>query len=307
MALAIRNRDFLIIEDSPAVNILLKDYLKKLGITKIQSCQNGKKGIAAFKKLVKTNSDSIVFLDYHLPDMNGFSVMTQLVKIKPNVKVIIETALERNEQSIKDVIAQGACQYLAKPIRFEQIKEIIESLEMEDNMLNKKDENLAEEVVHMINRNTQVSFAKISEFLNIGKEDFLPIITKLKSENKVMQVNDIKEVACHNCSSIKITQIFHCPACNGSNFKQENLIEHYNCGNVSPEQSYNDDVCPKCRDKIKILGADYKLLKNFYTCNECNEKFQEVATKFLCLKCNSQFKIEDAKWQTSFGYRIPVY
>jgi len=56
-----------------------------------------------------------------LPDMNGFSVMTQLVKIKPNVKVIIETALERNEQSIKDVIAEGAYQYLAKPIRFEQM------------------------------------------------------------------------------------------------------------------------------------------------------------------------------------------
>ncbi len=287
--------------------MLLTDYFKKLGIKKIQSCQNGKKGITAFKKFVKTNSDPIVFLDYNLPDMNGFSVMTQLVKIKPNVKVIIETALERNEQSIKKVIAQGACQYLAKPIRFEQIKEMIESLEMEENMFNKKDENLTEEVVHMINHNTQVSFAKISEFLNIGQEDFLPIITKLKSENKVMQVNDIKEVTCHNCNSIKITQVFHCPACNGSNFKQENLIEHYNCGNVSSEQSYNDDVCPKCRDKIKILGADYKILKNFYTCNECNEKFQEVATKFLCLKCNSQFKIEDAKWQTSFGYRVAAY
>ena len=307
MSIVIRKRDYLIIEDSPAVSLLLTDYLKKLGIKKIQSCQNGKKGISAFKKFVKTNSDPIVFLDYNLPDMNGFSVMTQLVKIKPNVKVIIETALERNEQSIKDVIAEGACQYLAKPIRFEQIKEIIETLEMEYNMLNKKDENLADEVVHMINRNTQVSFAKISEFLNIGKEDFLPIITKLKSTNKVMQVNDIKEVACYNCSSIKITQVFYCPACNGSNFKQENLIEHYNCGNVSSEQSYNDDVCPKCRDKIKILGADYKILKNFYTCNECNEKFQEVATKFLCLKCNSQFKIEDAKWQTSFGYRIAAH
>ena len=286
--------------------MLLKDFLQKLGIKKIQSSESGKKGITAFKKLVKSNSEPIVFLDYNLPDMNGFSVMTQLIKIKPNVKVIIETALERNEQSIKDVIAQGACQYLAKPIRFEQIKEIIESLEMEDNMLTKKNENLADEVVHMINRNTQVSFAKISEFLNIGKEDFLPIISKLKSENKVLQVNDIKEVACHNCSSIKITQVYHCPACNGSNFKQENLIEHYDCGNVSPEHSYDDDVCPKCRDKIKVLGADYKILKNYYSCNECEEKFQEVATKFLCLKCNAQFRIEDAKWQTSFGYRIPA-
>ena len=300
----IREKNFLIIEDSPAVALLLKEYLIKLGIEKIQSFENGKKGIAAFKKLVKTKNEPVVFLDYNLPDMNGFSVMTQLVKIKPDVKVIIETALERNEQSIKDVIAQGAYQYLSKPIRFENIKEIIQSIEKEQSLIEKNDENISEEVIHMINRNTQVSFAKISEFLNIGKEDFLPIISKLKLENKVMQVNDIKEIACHNCGSIKITQVFHCPACNGSNFKQENLIEHYNCGNVSPEKNYHDDMCPKCRDKIKILGADYKVLKNYYTCNDCSEKFQEIATKFYCLKCNTQFNMEDAKWETSFGYRV---
>lgn len=304
MAPVIRERNFLIIEDSPAVNLLLKEYLKKIGIKKITTYENGKKGIHAFKNLVKIKKNPIVFLDYNLPDMNGFSVMTQLIKIKPNVKVIIETAVEKNEQSIKDLIAQGAYHYLPKPIRFEDIKIIIESLEMEESMLNKKQDNMSQEVVHMINRNTQVSFAKISEFLNIGKEDFLPIITKLKSENKVMQINDIKEIACQNCSSVKITQVFHCPSCNGSNFKQENLIEHYNCGNVSPEFSYNNDVCPKCRDKIKVLGADYKVLKNYYTCNDCNEKFQEIGTKFLCLKCNNQFKMEDAKWATSLGYRV---
>jgi len=303
----IRDRDFLIIEDSPAVALLLKEYLKKLGIKKIRSFENGKKGIAAFKKLVKTKNVPVVFLDYNLPDMNGYSVMTQLIKVKPDVKVIIETALDRNEKSIKDVIAVGAYQYISKPIRFENIKEIIQIIEKEQSLLEKKDENISEEVVHMINRNTQLSFAKISEFLNIGKEDFLPIITKLKSENKVMQINDIKEIACHNCGSMKITQVFHCPACNGSNFKQENLIEHYNCGNVSPEKNYNDDMCPKCRDKIKILGADYKVLKNYYTCNDCNEKFQEITTKFYCLKCNNQFNMEDAKWETSFGYRLVTH
>jgi len=304
LALAIRERIFLIIEDSPAVTLLIKEYLENLGIKEIKTFENGKKGIVEFKKLVKKKTGPIVFLDYNLPDMNGFSVMTQLIKVKPDVKVIIETALERNEQSIKDLIAQGAYDYLSKPIRFEDIKKIIESLEMEQSMLNKKQDNMSQEVVHMINRNNQVSFAKISEFLNIGKEDFLPIITKLKSENKVMQINDIKEIACQNCSSVKITQVFHCPACNGSNFKQENLIEHYNCGNVSPEFSYNNDVCPKCRNKIKILGADYKVLKNYYTCNDCNEKFPEINTKFFCLKCNNQFKMEDANWATSVGYKV---
>ena len=233
----VEERNFIIIEDSPAVSLLLTDYLKKLGAKNVLQYENGKKGVEAFKKLIKSKKEPIVFLDYNLPDMNGFSVMTQLIKIKPDVKVIIETALERSEQSIKEVIANGAYEYLSKPIRFENIKDIVQSLELEENALIKKDENLTEEVAHMINRNTQVSFAKISEFLNIGKEDFLPIIDKLKSENKVMEVNDIKEIVCHNCDSTRINHVYHCPSCNGSNFKQENLIEHYDCGNVSAEKS----------------------------------------------------------------------
>jgi len=48
------------------------------------------------------------------------------------------------------------------------------------------------------------------------------------------------------------------------------------------------------------------VLKNYYTCNDCNEKFQEIGTKFLCLKCNNQFKMEDAKWATSVGYRVVI-
>ena len=72
MAPVIRERNFLIIEDSPAVNLLLKEYLKKIGIKKITTYENGKKGIRAFKNLVKIKKNPIVFLDYNLPDMNGF-------------------------------------------------------------------------------------------------------------------------------------------------------------------------------------------------------------------------------------------
>jgi len=72
------------------------------------------------------------------------------IKVKPDVKVIIETALERNEKSIKEVIAVGAYQYISKPIRFENIKEIIQIIEKEQSLLEKKDENISEEVVHKI-------------------------------------------------------------------------------------------------------------------------------------------------------------
>ena len=143
---------------------MIKEYLKKLGIEKVQTFDNGKKGIAGFKKEIKSGNNPIIFLDYNLPDMTGFSVMTQIIKLQPDVKVIIETALGKEETEIRDVIAQGAWQYLSKPIRFENVKQIIHDLDVEESTFSDNDDNLVDEVAHMINRNTQISFAKISEF-----------------------------------------------------------------------------------------------------------------------------------------------
>ena len=303
MANSVRDRDFLIIEDSPAVSLLLKEFLTKLGITKFHFCSFGKSGIEIFKELVELDSIPIILLDYNLPDMNAFSVMTQMVNIRPDIKVILETALDKDDQKIKDVIAQGAYQYLPKPIRYETLKEIIETLEAEESVFNKSDDNI-NEIEQIINRNTRISYAKILEFLDIDKEEFVPIISRLKAEKRILQVNDVREIACQNCNSVKVAQVFYCPTCNGSNFKQNNLIEHYDCGNVSSSSSYVEDHCPKCRKKIKILGSDYRVMENFYTCNDCNENFQDVPSSFLCLRCNVQFSVDQAKWQTSPCYQI---
>ena len=117
---SLEEKDVLIIEDSPAVGILLREFLSKLGLKKTHHCQDGKTGIDLFKELVGSNRIPLVFLDYNLPDMTGYSILTQMLTLKPDVKVIIETAREKNEDSIKDIIAQGAYQYLPKPIRLEK-------------------------------------------------------------------------------------------------------------------------------------------------------------------------------------------
>jgi CheY-like chemotaxis protein len=70
----IEDLDVLVIEDSPAVGMLLKEFLNKLGFEKIHHCQNGKTGIESFKGLVDSGKTPLVFLDYNLPDMTGYSI-----------------------------------------------------------------------------------------------------------------------------------------------------------------------------------------------------------------------------------------
>lgn len=300
MLSAIEERDVLIIEDSPAIGLLLKEFLNKLGLKKIHHCQDGKTGIDAFKGLIESGSVPLVFLDYNLPDMNAFSILTQMISIRPDVKVIIETAREKTEDTIKDVIAQGAYQYLGKPIRLEKIKEIIETLRLEEAQ--SVDEETIKTIEKIISSATQISLSRISQHLNKKDSEILPQIRRLISDKKIMQINDIKEVGCPRCNSVRITQTFHCPKCKGTNFKQDKIIEHYKCGNVSSSSTYTDDKCPKCHHAIKVFGVDYRVQDNMYACNDCGEIFSEILTNYLCLKCNDKFTLEHAKLLSSAGY-----
>lgn len=297
---AVEDKDVLIIEDSPAVGILLKEFLNKLGLKRIHHCQNGKTGIESFKELVESNKVPLVFLDYNLPDMTGYSIMTQMLTMRPDVKIIIETAREKTEDSIKDVIAQGAYQYLPKPIRLDKIKEIIETLKIEETQ--NIDEGTSEIIEKLLSNTTQISLLRMQQQTGKEESEITPIIKKLIADKKALQIDNIKEVACRRCSSVRVAQTFHCPKCNGTNFKQDKIIEHYKCGNVTSSSTYTDDKCPKCHEQIKIFGVDYRVQENMYSCNDCGEIFAEILLEYLCLRCNDKFKLDHAKLLTSKGY-----
>lgn len=297
---SIEEKDVLIIEDSPAVGILLKDFLNKLGLKKIHHCQNGKTGIESFKELIEAGKIPLVFLDYNLPDMTGYSIMTQMITMRPDIKVIIETAKEKTEDSIKDIIAQGAYQYLPKPIRLENIRQIIETLKIEETQ--GFDEDSEQTLEKLMANSTQISLLRIQQQLGKEESDVMPQIKQLITNKKAIQIDDIKEIACPRCSSVRVAQTFHCPKCKGTNFKQEKIIEHYKCGNVTSATSYIEDKCPKCHQKIKVFGVDYRVQESMYTCNDCADIFAEILVDYLCLRCNDKFKLENAKMLTSKGF-----
>lgn len=297
---SLEDKEVLIIEDSTATGILLKEFLGKLGLKKIHHCQNGKTGIESFKEITESGNVPLVFLDYNLPDMTAFSIMTQMLSVRPDVKVIIETAREKSEEPIKEVIAQGAYQYLGKPIRLEKLKEIIDTLRLEETQL--VDVEISKTLEKIVSSLTQISLLRILQYLGKADSEVLPQIKRLISDKKIVQINDIKEVGCPRCSSVRVTQIFHCPKCRGTNFKQDKIIEHYKCGNVSSVSSYVDDKCPKCHQPIKVFGVDYRAQDNLYICNDCAEIFSEVLINYLCLKCNDKFTLEHAKFLSSPGY-----
>ncbi len=308
----------LIIEDSPAVGMLLSEFMKKLGYDDIHTCETGQAGVSLFNVLVETKTVPLVFLDYNLPDTNADSVMSQILTIKPYTKIIIETANSKEDEKIKEVIGLGAYHYIQKPLRFMEIEKIINILEEENSFLNREskqldeienairdaEENAVEHINYILTTINQISLSKIKNIIGNSDDFVLSYLGKLVEKGKLIQLEDKKEITCNQCNSVRTTQIFYCPSCKSSDFRLGKLIEHYDCGNISDETTYTNDECPNCKKEIKALGVDYRVMQNHYICNNCKEFFPEIANDYLCLKCENRFKLEDARWSSSPNYKV---
>ena len=107
---------------------------------------------------------------------------------------------------------------------------------------------------------------------------------------------------CHTCGNSHLLFIECCPKCGSSNIRQESMIHHFRCANISPESAYAYDgqlVCPKCRRELRHIGVDYDRPATVFTCNNtvsernskarhCGNTFLAPAMKVRCVQCNSE-------------------
>ncbi|MHB2035720.1 MAG: TackOD1 domain-containing metal-binding protein [Nitrososphaerales archaeon] len=113
-------------------------------------------------------------------------------------------------------------------------------------------------------------------------------------------------MSCPKCNSPDIETVGMCSKCSSKNFGETTLIEHYSCGNVSPESTYQKDICPKCRKTIKLVGVDYRRREKQYWCRDCNEVFSEPKKEYVCSNCGSILQSSSVKWLKSRTYGLAM-
>ena len=171
--------EVLIIEDSLATSILKTEFLKKQGYDSIHTCNTGKAGIQLFSDLINQGKTPIILLDFHLPDMNAKEVMSNIFTIKPDAKIIIETADAKNDEPIKDAMRHGAYQYVEKPIRYENLKNIIKTLEEEGKIIEGKPGGSTQKIESFLRSSTRISSARLSEYSGIKIDEVLEHLKKI--------------------------------------------------------------------------------------------------------------------------------
>jgi CheY-like chemotaxis protein len=113
-------------------------------------------------------------------------------------------------------------------------------------------------------------------------------------------------LACPQCQAIA-TFRNGCQACGSIQLSSCQLIHHFACAYVGHVQDFECDreiVCPKCRTRALVVGADYEYLNGPYTCLECDWTDTQLELVGQCLRCHYRFPAHQSFEDELIGYHV---
>lgn len=113
----------LIVDDTHILRLVLKDILVKYCSIDETDIYETSSGIDAIKEY-KTHKPDIVFLDIAMPDLDGKSVIGEILAYDAFAKVIMCTS-SSDKNNIRECLNVGAIDYIVKPPRLDRVKQAV--------------------------------------------------------------------------------------------------------------------------------------------------------------------------------------
>jgi DNA-binding NtrC family response regulator len=111
----------LLVDDEEFVRSPGQQYLTKFGYT-VLTASDGGKALELYRK--EQERIDLVILDLIMPGMSGRKCLEELIKMNPQVKVLIASGYSANE-STKETIELGAKGYIGKPYNMNQMLKVV--------------------------------------------------------------------------------------------------------------------------------------------------------------------------------------
>ncbi|ASJ16089.1 two-component system response regulator [Thermococcus chitonophagus] len=108
----------LIVDDAAFMRMLLKKILTQAGHEVVGEASNGKEAVELYKKL----KPDLVTMDIVMPEMDGITAVKEIMKIDPNAKIIMITAVGQ-EAKVMEALKSGAKGYIVKPFQAQKVIE----------------------------------------------------------------------------------------------------------------------------------------------------------------------------------------
>lgn len=113
----------LICDDSLLIRKKLRSTLEKCKCKEILEASNGNEAV----DLVQAESPDVVFMDIVMPDKDGIEALEEIMKMNPNVKVVMASSAGTKEH-LKTALEKGAYDFIQKPISLEATTNLIEKI-----------------------------------------------------------------------------------------------------------------------------------------------------------------------------------
>lgn len=113
----------LIVDDSDFIRISVRKILQENNIEVAGEAVDGEDAIIKYREL----KPDIVTMDITMPKLDGRDTISEILKIDPNAKIIVCSAMGQ-ETVIMKAIMVGAKTFLVKPIQEKRLLEEIEKI-----------------------------------------------------------------------------------------------------------------------------------------------------------------------------------
>lgn len=110
------DKKILVIDDSRFARVILKRALANGDYTNIVEAATAAEAVAVFK----AEQPDLTFLDISLPDSDDLGLLTELLGLKPDAKIVMCSALGQN-LIIEDALKKGALDFIIKPFEEKQL------------------------------------------------------------------------------------------------------------------------------------------------------------------------------------------
>ncbi len=174
----------LIVEDEPKVAGFIKKGLEENGDT-VEHAADGMTG----RQLALDKHFDLIILDVMLPKLNGFELCRDIRKFKPDVGIIMLTALGSIDDKVNG-LNSGADDYLEKPFHFKELLARIRAIKRRSS-----DEG-EEKIYHIADLEMDLKSKTVKRSGNLIKltvKEFNLLELFLKNQGKVLTRGDIAE------------------------------------------------------------------------------------------------------------------
>jgi DNA-binding NarL/FixJ family response regulator len=190
----------LLIDDSPIIRLGLRSALEDYpDIAIVGEAGTAADGIAA----VSQHKPDVVLLDLHLPDKSGFHACRELLKVRPQTRVLILTS-NSNERNVQEAMNAGAKGYLLKDNDGASLADALRKIAAGDAVL---DPSMAGQVLNLVKRRSGLTAAEKLAQLSFQERRVVALLAEGMTNKQIGEQLNLTEKTVKNYLATIFTKL----------------------------------------------------------------------------------------------------